>query len=140
MDLLTEFPWITLAAGSMWPGVGCGDCGKYFYIVTFHLMSRTGMGMPGEPFPVGRLYLIFTGSSWHQLSIISKPLSLSSLDLCQCRSTPGRGTTPAPLLVFSGLVPHSLGTLLISGLLLITLSFLGNGTSSCWGDFSPEIS
>lgn len=75
--LLTEFPWITLAAGSMWSRVGCADYGKYFDIVTFHFMNWTGTGTPGEHFPVGRFNLTLAGSPWHQLSIVSKPLSLS---------------------------------------------------------------
>lgn len=129
--MLTEFPWITLAAVSMRPKGECGDDGKYLYVVTFHFMT-CGVWDSWRTLPCWQFYLTLTGSPWHQS--IPKPFSLSSRSSwisVSVQSTPGRGTTSAPLLVCSRLVPCSLGTHLISGLLVITPSFLGNGESSC---------
>lgn len=103
--------------------VECGDCGKYFYIVTFPLAS-CGVWDSWRTLPCWQGLSHCDWLSLAQLTSAPSPSlsSKSSWISVPGRSSLGTGSTPALL---------SLGTHLISGLLLTTPRVLGNGESSC---------
>lgn len=117
--------------------VECGDYGKCLYIATFHSMNR-GVWDSWRTLPCWQVLSHFNwvtlapehhhlqapfpllqepSSSWISVSVQDHPWQRHHFS-----------STPGLLLLGSTLF---LGTCLIPGLLLITLSFLGNGKSSC---------